>query len=168
MNKRAFTLIELLVVVLIIGILAAIALPQYEKAVYKSRLSEVMVNIKAIENCIDEYVLTNGMPASGGAVNLKDMGCSTELSGGEWRNNNSGSYYTENAWYKGECLSTYCSVSIHGEPLSSDPTASFYAYSTFHTTSPSKFCYTNKKLKGRVGCQMLQQTLGYEYRDAID
>ena len=60
MKNKAFTLIELLVVVLIIGILAAVALPQYRKAVDKARLMEMLVQGRALLEAQQLYVVTNG------------------------------------------------------------------------------------------------------------
>ena len=59
-SRLGFTLIELLVVVLIIGILAAVAVPQYQRAVEKSRTSEAKIVLNKVHQLHDLCVLENG------------------------------------------------------------------------------------------------------------
>ena len=153
-NCGAFTLIELLVVVLIIGILAAVALPQYEKAVWKSRLAEVMINLKTIETCFTEYLLTS--PSAG--ASLKEMGCSMELSGGSW--DGTGDVYETQyfRYIQPSCGKTSCSFHMI-RPDSSSP--------FFVLKGADKKCYTQNTSLGRMACKMFEDR-GYAYNDSSD
>ena len=59
-NNKGFTLIEMLVVVLIIGILAGVALPQYTSAVRKARVAEAKIALRALIDATDRYILEHG------------------------------------------------------------------------------------------------------------
>ena len=70
-NRKGFTLVELMIVVAIIGILAAIAIPNFVSMQYKSKRAEIPQNLKAIktaeiayENEFDVYVKCSAYPAS--------------------------------------------------------------------------------------------------------
>ena len=82
LDAKAFTLIELLVVVLIIGILAAVALPQYQKAVEKSRMVEGIMLVSALGKAEERFFLANGFyTADLEALDIDIPGTEIELYG---------------------------------------------------------------------------------------
>ena len=77
--RRGFTLIELLVVVLIIGILASVALPQYTKAVAKSRYSQLITAGKSLKDAMEVYYMANGnYPQYWGDLDIEFKGCTAD------------------------------------------------------------------------------------------
>ena len=63
-NLAGFTLLELLIAVLIIGVLAAIALPQYQKAVTRSRSTQIKQLLRVIADAERAYYMEHGKYAA--------------------------------------------------------------------------------------------------------
>ncbi|MCX5657502.1 MAG: prepilin-type N-terminal cleavage/methylation domain-containing protein [Candidatus Omnitrophica bacterium] len=75
MKKKGFTLLEVLVVIIIIGILAALALPQYMKTIKKARIAEAASNIGSLRGAEIRYYQENDKMVTGddfGNLDIED------------------------------------------------------------------------------------------------
>jgi prepilin-type N-terminal cleavage/methylation domain-containing protein len=68
MKIKGFTLIELLIVIAIIGIVAAIAIPNLLTALHKGKLKATMGDMKSIGTAIESYITDTAMAPGGGSV----------------------------------------------------------------------------------------------------
>ncbi|MBE3663551.1 prepilin-type N-terminal cleavage/methylation domain-containing protein [Vibrio navarrensis] len=65
-KQQGFTLIELMIVVAVIGVLASIAIPQYQKYVAKSEVASALATLTGVKTNVEAYAVENGaFPATG-------------------------------------------------------------------------------------------------------
>jgi len=73
MNKKGFTLVEIMIVVAIIGLLAAIGIPSFQKARAGSRKTACINNLRQIESAKEQWAMENN-GITGGAVTTVQAG----------------------------------------------------------------------------------------------
>ncbi|MBO4708125.1 MAG: type II secretion system protein [Elusimicrobiaceae bacterium] len=152
-NKKGFTLIELLVVVLIIGILAAIALPQYRKSVEKAKVAEALLNFKTIKESTERYVLANGLTSG---IDFEDIPLDVELSGGEF--GDSTNYTTKNYRYSAWVDSNYYEIEVY---TNSDTN---YYILVYNSDRNQNECWDGGTEMGEYICHYLESQ-GWHYNE---
>lgn len=109
-TRRAFTLVEIMIVVLIIGILMAIAVPNFVKARDSSRKNTCIANLKQVDQAKEQWAMDN-KKNSGDAVTMTNLVGSTAYIKATPTCPSSGTYTVGNVG-----TNPTCSISGHALP----------------------------------------------------
>ena len=153
MNK-GFTLLEMLIVVLIIGILTAIALPQYKRAVNKAKVAQVLPSMRRWKDALMEYKLQNNSYCKKGTeedcVQLPDASDIEAKWPSDWSNGNCGnSHFCSNDFWD-------CSIDSFGAVYCDHIVAAkrHYAIVMYQPDDPYQELFRNKIICSGFGNEM--------------
>ena len=133
--KKGFTLIELLVVVLIIGILSAVALPQYRRSIEASRATEAKILLRSLSDAAKRVRLDTGCyPENFSALDIQVPGTKV----------NNSTYYTRDYKYQfeyGNCNGILITASRAKQGTLVNPDINFAAFSASEQQNDERLCY---------------------------
>ncbi len=156
--KKGFTLIELLVVVLIIGILAAVALPQYQKAVEKARWAEWFTTINAFKREAQLAYLAESFP-SDGADDYELCHNFEAFSGGDWASDQQ--YRTKNFEYNiNDCRKDEIYLDTYRRMEGGDSSANIEVHIYPNGTMILENIYFEGVVSSEFLCQMMANAFG--------
>ena len=174
-TAHGFTLIELLVVVLIIGILAAVAVPQYQKAVEKSRIATALPVMDNVKKSMELYLMENGWPSDNNdhlvlwhdtarndfyvetAIDVRaGLDCSSEI----------GLCKDSNFYYEATCNKAVCYVSAYRSLDAYDSEGSYFLNITRYPSANQwdYACYYYDDF-GQRACNTLQGQGNWQIED---